>query len=401
MFDNLPLEIQLQIIKKLPIKSLLHFRSISKTCKSQIDTSAFISHYTTSQTQTHLQKHTLVAYQEPGDINPTYISFPDDDETFTQHKHFPTVPLLVNMLKDSVVIGTSHGLVCLYGFYSKTSMVVLWNLSIRKAVPIVVPNVGCGMYGTVVGFGVCRVTNDPKIVKITYIERESDLERISCVPWQVEVFTLSTRVWRRLCNNNLPRKTIKFDWGRVGVVADGFVYWLVVDRIMMDREYSSRNLVISFDVTTEEFREVNLPDSLANEYYYSLSTSKLRESLVVLQHGVDVDNRVISVWMMEDDVAKSFIKVFSVSVGTPVEAYLRGFRKSGEPILQVCENNLPIYKLIVYDPYSKQVDYLGISGVACTFFVYPYVETLLLLDQPNLGGYNETELIEYLDDLVS
>ncbi|KAJ0828768.1 putative F-box domain-containing protein [Helianthus annuus] len=45
MSDNVPFEIQEEIIKRLPVKSLIRFRSVSKSWKSLIDSSNFITHY--------------------------------------------------------------------------------------------------------------------------------------------------------------------------------------------------------------------------------------------------------------------------------------------------------------------------------------------------------------------
>ncbi|MFS8020300.1 hypothetical protein Hanom_Chr15g01413951 [Helianthus anomalus] len=81
---------------------------------------------------------------------------------------------------------------------------------------------------------------------------------------------------------------------------------------------------------------------------------------------------VIYVWMMEDGVQKSFTKLYSVHVSAP-EASVRGFRKSGEPADDIRG------RLVVYEPNSKHIQSLGIDGDVLSFFVYPYVESLLLL----------------------
>nr|GFC32101.1 hypothetical protein [Tanacetum cinerariifolium] len=65
-------------------------------------------------------------------------------------------------------------------------MVIIWNPVIRKSVGIVIPIPKVGY--TVVGFGVCPDTCDPKLVKIT-------VDKISSI-WEVEVYMLSTRVWK-------------------------------------------------------------------------------------------------------------------------------------------------------------------------------------------------------------
>ncbi|KAJ0449536.1 putative F-box associated interaction domain-containing protein [Helianthus annuus] len=115
------------------------------------------------------------------------------------------------------------------------------------------------MFNTQFGFGVCRETSDPKIVKIRYVNKFADMESVNDIPWQVEIFTLSTGVWRSPYGN-LPRKSIVFDCRQNGVCVDGFCYWLATDRSTVD-VVKAYNMIVSFDMTHEEFREVNLPPS--------------------------------------------------------------------------------------------------------------------------------------------
>ncbi|KAF5824147.1 putative F-box associated domain, type 3 [Helianthus annuus] len=156
--------------------------------------------------------------------------------------------------------------------------------------------------------------------------------------------------------------------------------------VKTDGRFGSYNLIVSFDMTSEEFREVNLPQSLAHQprYSYKLSISKLMESLVVLEHGVEANNSSFRVWMMEDGVPNSFTKLFTFNVNTPHAAVL-GFKKTGEPIMEIIDNDHH-RQLVVYEPCSKRINNhnLGFDAVNFSFFVYPYMDTLLLLDQRDL-----------------
>ncbi|KAJ0568498.1 putative F-box associated interaction domain-containing protein [Helianthus annuus] len=270
-------------------------------------------------------------------------------------------------------------------------MVVLWNVSIRKAVAVDVPNVAGGKYKTLLGFGVCGETCDPKIVKIAYIDHCYQMESIpESIPWQVEVFTLSTRAWRQPHSSNFPRKSIRF--GRKQVVLDGFLYWIATEWIATDGGFRGINLIISFETTFEQFREINLPNALAHyQPYRELFISKLRESLVVLQRN-EYHSNSFFVWMMEDGIPKSFTKIFTIC--TPGETLISvpGFRKSGEPIIEISTYLWHPYEdnswLVVYEPYSKDISDIGISEWMCSFSLYSYMETLLLLDQPDLTTYD-------------
>ncbi|XP_076899729.1 F-box protein CPR1-like [Bidens hawaiensis] len=376
MSDNIPVEIQLEIVKWLPVKSLIQCRSVSKTWKSIIDSSDFIKKHSRCH-RTQLQHHVLVMYEDMFfsvdggyDREAKYVSVVDD-HTFPEHKLSPNPPQLLGMLARLCrIIGSSHGLLALYGgIYRdgrRTDMAVLWNISIRKAVAVAMPlNVGEGIYRIAIGFGVFHKTNDPKIVKITYLDhhKTKGMESVTCNPPGVEVFTLSTRAWRR-SYGNLPRKSIQFD-DYNNVVIDGVYYWLAKDVITVDGGF--RFMIISFDMTSEEFREVNLPNSFASMGYI-LSLYKLGESLVVVVQDEHPINGAFDVWMMGDGVPKSFTKLWAITPN--VHALLAGFRKSGEAIFE-----------------TLVINNIVIDGSMGLYYTYQYMETLLLLDQPKCMVY--------------
>nr|XP_043624659.1 putative F-box protein At5g50220 [Erigeron canadensis] len=272
--SHIPFEIQEEIIKRMPVRSLIRFTSVSKTWKSLIHSSKFIADH--SLIQPH---NLLVSYYDRKISSEKYVSIVDD-ETFPQHKSSLPIPL---------------------------STVVIWNPSIRRSVdPIVVP----------------------------YRKACGHRSRQPCIPWQVEIFTLSSRVWRSpLCGaNNLPRTSILFTDKQV--VVDGIMYWLAYDKTAMQKTY---RLIIPFDLTSEEFGEVYLPDSLATDDYHALSVSKLNESLLVLKM-INKDHR-----------------------------------------MRVCDNGEPIIEKGDYKLSTEHINDLGIDGVCGSIFVNTYTETLLLL----------------------
>ncbi|MFS8014188.1 putative F-box domain-containing protein [Helianthus anomalus] len=378
MSDNVPLEIQEEIIKRLPVKSLIRFRSVSKSWKSLIDSSNFIAHYRSQQ------QH-LLLYNHQYDYDPNCVSIVDDN-TFPQHRVSITLPPLVKMLGSYRKLGTSHGLLCLYN----NGRVVIWNPTIRKAVAVVVPNVvNTKMFNTELGFGVCRETGDPKIVKITCIDRFRNMESVTSIPQQVEVFTLSTGAWRSPNSSNLPRKSIIFGdrQSEDGVCVDGVYYWLATDRSTVD------NMIISFDMTSEEFGEANLPDNFVYESsIWDLYIYNLRESLVLVEHSAEVDNRVYSVWMMEDGAPKSFTKLYTIHLPDATINCIVEFRRSGEPVMEVTNDDGESSWCVVYEPNSKEISNLDMllgTDEGGFFYAHSYMETLLLLDQPSFMVFDK------------
>ncbi|XP_076939739.1 F-box protein At4g19940-like [Bidens hawaiensis] len=382
MSHSIPLEIQLEIMKQLPVKSLIQFRSVSKTWKSIIDSSDFINkhykvHHTKPQHLLVMYEDTLVRFSGQVDYKQKCVSIVDD-HSFPKHKVSLKVPLLVKKLECPRVIGTSHGLVGLYSGtpgdgICRTDVVVIWNVSIRKAVAVFVPNVSIK---TVIGFGVCRETKDPKIVKITYVVH-TGIENLTCNS-EVEVFTLSTGVWRRSYGGLPPHILFNCDIMNE-VVTDGVIYWVAFGKITTNGNFT--DVIISFDMTSEEFRVVTLPHGLK-----LVGISKLGESLVVYGQDECAVNLDYDVWVMCDGVSKLFTKLFTF---THIKGTSElGFRMSGKLIIETQEQGDDDRgQLAIYEPYSKHVDNLGIDGSLDSFAVCDYMETLLLLDQKDLMVY--------------
>ncbi|KAJ9551181.1 hypothetical protein OSB04_015226 [Centaurea solstitialis] len=373
MSTQIPFDIQALIIEKLPIKSLLRFRSVCKPWNSFISSSRFIAGYTTRS-----QQHLIISYRNHDDNQLKCVSLFDDDQTFDL-----TVPPLVQRKR---VVDSSHGLLCMIDTideFSEIQTVVLWNPEIRRSIAVAVPNVVDPsqqfQFGSVVGFGVCPVTKDPKLVKITFIDdNEENIQSISCIPFQVMVFTLSSGQWTTLpSTTNLPSKSIQFD-GRQTVIGH-FIYLVGTDCSAFNDEV--RTLIMSFDLTTHEFGEVDIPNSLHHSY---LDLSRLRESLVLLHLDYILHKGVVHVWMMDDGDSKAFTKLFTIN---PRDAYVwgtMGFRESDEPIIEWTNDEMDgISALGAYESGFGlgDIEDLGIRGNQDSFYgSCCYTESLLLLD---------------------
>ncbi|GJW69668.1 F-box domain containing protein [Tanacetum coccineum] len=127
MSDNIPFDIQIAIMNRLPVKSLLQFRTVSKQWKFSIDNFDFI--------------HENLAFRHL-DSNLNILSL--------------------------TPVASSKGVWCFA--YGENSMLLLWNPSIKKSVGISVPNymLQPSSPKMTFGFGIRIVTLDPTLVKINY-----------------------------------------------------------------------------------------------------------------------------------------------------------------------------------------------------------------------------------------
>ncbi|GJX50899.1 hypothetical protein Tco_0277744 [Tanacetum coccineum] len=259
------------------------------------------------------------------------------------------------------------------------------NITIQEKSVGIVDNSGYRSNVTF-GFGVCPITCDPTLVKVSKV-KNGDITR-----WPVEIYTLSSKTWKTIPCSNLSRELFIIGMSQVDI--DRFIYWVARSKFVgSDGVSLYKNLVMSFNLITKEFKEVCLPDSLAKPTTFSIC--KLRESLVSGYHfEVDgVREEVYGVWMMEEEeeergVMTYFKKLFTIK--TPDSRIrLRGFRKSGEPIMETEIKGEKYAAIKVHEPCSDHINDLGIYGKRYSFFVSPYTETLLLSDHMDCCIYSD------------
>ncbi|KAI3494936.1 hypothetical protein L1887_36994 [Cichorium endivia] len=352
---KLPLHLQEEIMKRLPVKSLIRFRSVSKEWKSLIDSSEFIAAHSLRR---HTQPQHLLVYYENTTDGINYACYVDD-ETLFQQRPVLTVPLSLKQLVLPDIVGITHGLVCFYCAHNK--LTIVWNPSIRKSIVVNTPDT------QFVGFGVCRVTTDPKIVAIKQLWDKSNIE--ATYRCEVMVYTLSSGRWRIL-SSNLPTKPFIDLWS--AVAAGGFIYWRA--------QSPTHNMLMSFDVTNESFEMIDLPTSLAHHDPLFFHFAKLRDSLAILQY--DEDRSIYTVWIMEDGIQRSFTQLFTIQAR---RHSFMGFRKSEAPIMHFVNGSL--CKLVVYEPNSQHNIVLKISGHSSFYAVESYMETLLLLGRSDCSSH--------------
>lgn len=108
----------------------------------------------------------------------------EDNDSLPQHGLSITFPIPAKLPKPPTIVGSSQGLLCIYNYDEKTGdsvtkNFVLWNLSIRKSVAIIVPNVSHWPFETVIGFGVCCAQNSSVI--LGFLENDFHSWRYFCL----------------------------------------------------------------------------------------------------------------------------------------------------------------------------------------------------------------------------
>ena len=379
MSDNIPFEIQVEIIKKAPdLKSLIRCRSVSKPWKSFIDTSDFIAGYVHRDTNTF-----LLRYKDGSNSNDKYLRFVDDDDNVPLkmkselswfHSLFVGVPdSMKQEFNDSAeVIGSSHGLVCLH--IRNTGLFLLSNPCIRKVVSLRLPNYP--FRDSFLGFAVCPVTNDPTIVMILS-------------SWQVGIFTLSSKRFTFSEYPHLHPRRVQVMSSQV--VIDRCIYWAASETILHNMNgdaffhygtFHYEYVIMSFDLVAKEIRLIDIPRNctLNNQLPSRFFVSELRGSLVLFVPNEEVAIPVCGVWKMEHD--ESFTKLFTITTPGYTINNILGFRKNGDQVVLETEKEDEQFAAVqLYNPCSEYVNNLGIFGEKSSFFMASYKETLLLRDE--------------------
>ncbi|GJR21355.1 putative F-box domain-containing protein [Tanacetum coccineum] len=286
------------------------------------DISAFIASYQ------HTQPCHRILVRD--DFEHNYVSVADDD-TFPHQKVSLLVPLSAKQLHSPVLLGSSQRL--------------FWNPTIRKSVDIDVPGLldTKNEYDTFVGFGVCSHSLDPMLVNITMEYSSEGINSMTHTTWLVEDDQ---------------------------VAIDRYIYWCDLDTSI------GSDMILSFDMISEQFTEIHLPNNLGSNHGALLYMCKLKESFVVIQYNCVMDAPESTaleyhVWMMKNGDPKSFTKVYTIMRNTLDASVVGvfGFRKSGEPIIVMKSSSGEGYEFFVFKPNSRHVNHIAISAKASSFRV--------------------------------
>ncbi|XP_059668933.1 F-box/kelch-repeat protein At3g06240-like [Cornus florida] len=388
----LPKEVLTEILSRLPAKSLLRFRCVSKSWLSLITSPNFIAiHLNQSHTN---NSHLLIKYYS---LNPKKERFSlrvdDNDKSFFELK----CPFKTRNNSFFRMVGICNGLICLSDdHFGYTYTIIIWNPAIRKCVNLPKPRVCFHTYGPymfALGFGFDSRTNDYKVVRIAYLQHRMGSWDTSAgvesllfgggegyiFPPEVEVFALKTGSWKTIEANVPPYNMVEYFWSSAFV--NGTIHWLVYGKWEGSNQ-NHRGTIIGFDVGGEVFCELNLPKKLADDNPLNLAIAVFGDTLSVFQYDKRVKIEHCSVWVMKQyGVVESWSKQFNVDLHGGALGGALGFRRNGK-ILLARRNG----KVISYDPDNRGSKSLGICGGTDSIYVGTYAESLALLDGVNAAS---------------
>ncbi|KAM7468943.1 hypothetical protein LguiA_007126 [Lonicera macranthoides] len=360
----LPQELLIQILLWLPPKSLLRFRSVSKSWCSLISSPNFIDIHTrnlphVTNTRKLIRHCTTTSPREE-----VYSVFFDNQSSFDRDDDVK-IDFPFTSTTEYRIVGSCNGLICLSdeNMWDDVYTTVLWNPAIRRKLTLPPPDIIVRNPGSlhVLGFGFDCKANDYKIVLLSYKNPISIhlLPPLVDVP-SVEVFSVNTGAWRGI-STPAPLCHIAGDLWRQRFV-NGAAHWVACTLNCGQM----RNLILSFDMCDEVFREIKLPECLAGKSPWFMGVVVIQDSLYVVEYDISLEFlNMLSIWVMKDyGVVESWTKQYKIDTEVGLVRVL-GVRRNGEVLLTTRND-----ELVDYDVQTRESMDLITGGINSTFFSY-------------------------------
>ncbi|XP_059660184.1 F-box/kelch-repeat protein At3g06240-like [Cornus florida] len=383
-FLFLPGDVLIDILARLPLKTLVRCTSVCKSWYSLLTNPSFITkHLNLNRSPSNNYNELLLVRsytsRDDGDEQEHYSLRFDDNGMFLEYQELD-LPLKSYCNHYFRIIGSCNGLICLSDDqFMYIPGIFLWNPSIRKVLPLnplPITFKSHGPYTHTIGFGFDSITDDYKVVRIVRLQfvRKSE----------IDIFSLSTGTWRNISHVALPHITI--DEKAPQAYLNGAAHWIASSLRGHRGLIGHGSLIVSFHMGHEEFGEIMLSNRIMVHSNYLMMPNypyfrvdKFQESLaVILFSGCSEDN-TCRVWVMKEyGVTESWTQQFNIDM-TQTFNTLAGFTRKGELLLATSDGYL-----VAHDPQAGRSTHLFIRGTTHSIYRYSfyadaYTESLVLL----------------------
>ncbi|KAI8572530.1 hypothetical protein RHMOL_Rhmol01G0206600 [Rhododendron molle] len=282
---DLPLELILEILLRLPVNSLIRFKSVCKSWQTMISSPQFV--------KKHLDFVTM------GDtINPWRIivqNLYQDFKSYSLHSLFHEpygfeveLEYPFNTPQYGSVVGSCNGLVCIY-FWELVDTFYIWNPSTRETHALSAFGKEF-VVGTSFGFGYDSPNDDYKVVRVAFVEGRHE----------VEVYSLRKDSWRRI--GDFPSQLITNYFVEAGKLVNGSIHWAATN------PSSHSWLITTLDLSEETYREVPQPNYESE--IHDLSVIALRGRLCIVCEDAYCS---VDLWSMNEyGIKESWTKLYSM-----------------------------------------------------------------------------------------
>ncbi|XP_076891860.1 F-box/kelch-repeat protein At3g23880-like [Bidens hawaiensis] len=360
LHSSLPTDIAVEILLKLPVKSVLRCKSACKSWRSLICDPQFVKSHLAISTRSnnHYRQHRLLIVRTKERLFKTCNlhdvlydnSINRDLELDYPYKH---------NLNYFWVVGSCNGLLCMA---IEKEVLIIWNPSTRKSCILPPPTgyrkleIGYVRYG----FGYQESTDDYKVVELS--RRFEDITKWKTM---VRIYSLKNGNWKEI--GAFPHGFQFDDCAPSTTLCNGAFHWIA------GKDLGTR-IIVSLDLAKETYGQVLQPLYDAGHKYLTLGT--LREQLCALcdYPGIRADVWVMKVYGVKD----SWTKLVSIPYNLTVPGiYIDRFS------MPLCVSNDGKYllqsgcmkRLIVYE--SKHCSLSKIQNADVYINAFVIVESLV------------------------
>ncbi|KAK9091937.1 hypothetical protein Syun_026848 [Stephania yunnanensis] len=296
--ERLPPEVILEIITRLPIRSLLQFRCVCKAWFTLAQDPYLLHNYQCRSTQI---SPCLILHSE----NTLHDKLHIIDEDHHNNQAFPSKPNLPinSAMPNFDITGSCNGFLCLTDTQVPDTTYI-YNPFIGESIQLP-PVIKHFTYQRVaLGFGFDQVSKAYKVIRCVYSRAHRPFGIINS---DISIHTLGTDSWRSL--GKKPRHWL--DWNSPTASVNGYLHWLT-----KAHKYKQSHDIVAFDFATEEFHEVPYPSCPSfKRNMYSLVELGGRLCAVV---RVSYNGKV-EVWVMKEyNMASSWSKDYILGEHAPV-----------------------------------------------------------------------------------
>ncbi|PON91358.1 F-box domain containing protein [Trema orientale] len=347
---SLPWDTIVNILTRLPVEDLLRYRCVSKTWCSLIDGPDFIKMHLNRSMETSSHLSLVRGHGELYSV---------DVDNLDSAAVLLNPPVNEGLGKD--IVGHCNGLLVLT---NKDGDTAIWNPATRKHIKVptsdLKKNPGMFEFG-MVGFGYDPVNDDYKLLRMIHYYLYGFAARS-----EVKVYSRKSNTWKRVAD--FPYSVI---YRANGVLAANSLHWM----LGIQSQSGSFEIVVAFDLVTEEYREISLPKKkiLKDKSYYTTMTELGGWLCVVTKYHVDQMADLVDIWVLKESWTKLFSVVPSDVTGSFEYVMPLAYLKSVQQVLFDQGGE----KLMWYDLERKgAISVKEISGPKCSLTVL-YVRTLL------------------------
>ncbi|KAJ9552154.1 hypothetical protein OSB04_016199 [Centaurea solstitialis] len=294
--EDLPAELTIDILSRLPVKTIIHCKCVCKKWRNLVSDSSFGNlHLSRSATPTGF----IIHYKPRICDNPGILKWVKiEDKVDHRHLHYDRL-LTLDLLNLGPIytemrqVGLVNGLICLWEYSYEVDNTYICNPITREY--MILPRQRYqtdGFSGVVYGFGVSSLTGEYKVVRAfhakTFVQNGVTRAGQPSV-LEAEVYTLGTGRWR-----SLPPVPVTYRLNTLdqfcGPFLNNHCHWIV-----SDNQDANGDKICTFDLDKETFQLFPSPPKNENRFH--------RQSLGILKgclSVLDTCDSELTIWVMKD-----------------------------------------------------------------------------------------------------